>query len=157
MFALDLSYVICCDNYIQDKKPRYTTFASLHDFDKMQTMLEAYDWEDALNSLDLYQAWDVFVSCYEILKKCVPYCVPKRKKNAYMTREALSARKKNIDFRNDIRKSSGTKPGFSLYCKARNELCSLTRSLSESHEERITSNIKTNQLEICKFQVKIEV
>ena len=38
-------------------------------------------------------------------------------------------------------KLSSTKPDFSLYCKAKNELCRLTKSLRKSYEERITSNI----------------
>ena len=55
----------CYGNYTQYKKPRYNLCQV--DLDKMQTMVEAYDWEDALNSLDIYQAWGVpvFASCYE--------------------------------------------------------------------------------------------
>ena len=84
----------CYGNYTQDKKPRYNLCQA--DFDKMRTMIEAYDWEGALNSLDIYQAWDIFASCYKsILKECVPCCVPKiKKKNIYMTCEALRAKEK---------------------------------------------------------------
>lgn len=85
----------CYGNYTQYKKPRYNLCQV--DLDKMQTMVEAHDWEDALNSLDIYQAWGVpvFASCYEsILKECVPYHVPKIKKNIYMTHEVLHAKKK---------------------------------------------------------------
>ena len=122
---------------MQDKKPRYNLCQA--DFDKIRTMIEAFDWEGALNSLDIYQAWDVFASCYEsILKECVPCRVPKIKKNIYMTCEALRAKKKKCRLWERY-KLSGTKPGFSLYCKSRNELCRLTRSLHKSYEERITT------------------
>jgi len=48
-------------------------------------------------------------------------------------------------------KLSGTKADYSLYSKARNDLHSLTRSLRKSYEERIASDIKTNQKVFWKY------
>ena len=59
----------------------------------MRTSLEAIDWEDALNSSDIYQAWDVFASYYESILECVPCHVLKTKRNICMTRKTLHAKK----------------------------------------------------------------
>ena len=86
--------LICYGNYMQDKKPKYNLRQA--DFDKMRTLIENINWEDALISSDIQQAWDVFASYYEsFLKECIPCHVSKlKKKNIYMTLEALRARKK---------------------------------------------------------------
>ena len=82
--GLGLSDHLCHGNYMQDKKPKYNFCQA--DFVKMRALIEAINWEDALNSLDIYQAWDVFTSYYEsILKECIPYHVPKiRKEEEYL-------------------------------------------------------------------------
>ena len=142
--------LICYGKYIQDKKPRYNLCQA--DFGKMRTLFEAIDWEDALNSSNIHQAWDVFASYYEsILMECVLCHVPKtKKKNIYMTREALRIKKKKCKLWKQY-KLSGTTTDYSLYCKARNELRSLTRSLRKLYEEKITCNIKTNQKVFWKY------
>ena len=118
----------------------------------MRTLLEAIDWDDTLSSLDIHQAWDVFASHYEsILKECIPcHALKMKKKNIYMTREAFRMKKKKCKLWKQY-KLSGTKTDYSLYSKARNELRSLTRSLRKSYEEKIASNIKTNQKVFWKY------
>ena len=67
-----------------------------------------------------------------------------------MTREAFRIKKKKCKLWKQY-KLSGTKTDYSLYSKARNELRSLTRSLRKSYEEKIASNIKTNQKVFWKY------
>ena len=75
--------------FIHDNKHRYNLHQA--DFDRMWTLLEANEWDHILSSLDIYQAWDVFASCYEsILEECIPYQVPKmKKKSIHMIREVF--------------------------------------------------------------------
>ena len=146
-----LKFVLTCyGKYIHDNKPRYNLHQA--DFDRMRTLLEAIDWDDTLSSLDIHQAWDVFASHYEsILKECIPcHALKMKKKNIYMTREAFRIKKKKCKLWKQY-KLSGTKTDYSLYSKARNELRSLTRSLRKSYEEKIASNIKTNQKVFWKY------
>ena len=140
----------CYGKYIHDNKPRYNLHQA--DFDRMRTLLEAIDWDDTLSSLDIHQAWDISASHYEsILKECIPcHALKMKKKNIYMTREAFRMKKKKCKLWKQY-KLSGTKTDYSLFSKARNELRSLTRSLCKSYEEKIASNIKTNQKVFWKY------
>ena len=62
----------------------------------MRQLLETLDWHTILDSLDTLQAWDLFVSHFELsLKECIPCKRPSGKKqNMFMTQQAIHLKNK---------------------------------------------------------------
>ena len=56
----------------------------------MQSLLEAVSWEEILNPLDIYFAWNLFVSKFSsILDECIPLDISKPKKSLFLNTAAL--------------------------------------------------------------------
>ena len=67
----------CYCDHVEPPRPRYNVYKA--DFNKMWSLLEAVNQEEFLNSLDIYSAWNLFVSKFSSIlrnpKKCIlKYC-----------------------------------------------------------------------------------
>jgi len=69
-----------------------TTKLNLHkaDYVKMRELLSAVDWQEAIDPLQITDAWNLFSSTLDnAIETCIPKYRPSTRKNTYMTREAL--------------------------------------------------------------------
>ena len=78
----------CYCDHVEPPRPRYNVYKA--DLDKMRSLLEAVNWEEFLNPLDIYSAWNLFVSKFSsILDECIPLDIPKPKKSLFLNTAAL--------------------------------------------------------------------
>ena len=49
----------CYCDHVEPPRPRYNVYKA--DFNKMQSLLEAVNWEEFLNPLDIYSAWNLII------------------------------------------------------------------------------------------------
>ena len=103
--------------------------------------LETQNWDEALDQLNINEAWDYFYGV--LIKECVPVSRSRNRKNIYITREAIKL--KNAKNRLWRRYSSTGDPmDHAAFASTRNALRALTRKLRKTFEESITKNIKAN-------------
>ena len=123
----------------------------LADFARMRQNLEMYDWDDALDQLDINEAWNCFYNLFDnLISECIPLSKSKNRKNIYITHEAMKL--KNAKNRLWRRYSSTKDPSdYASFAHTRNALRSLTRKLRKSFEESISQNIKTNPKAFWKY------
>ena len=110
----------------------------------MRQTLETHNWDEALDQLNVNEAWDYFHGVFNnLIKECVPVSRSRNQKNIYITREAIKL--KNAKNRLWRRYSLTRDPiDHAAFTTTRNALRPLTRKLRKTFEESITKNIKAN-------------
>ena len=117
----------------------------------MRQLLQDVNWKDTLNPLDIHSAWQFFASKFtDVVNRCIPLCINRKKKNIYVTCRVFSLRNRKHKLWNKyIRSKSDT--DFQHYCKVRNELHNLTRTLRINYENKLVSNVKINPRQFWKY------
>ena len=106
----------------------------------MRELLEHIDWEGILCPLDIHGAWQLFsIRFTGILNVCIPFGIPRPKKNLFMTHRALRLKTRNVNCG-----KTNSPSDYNLYCQAKNELRNLTRSLRKTYECSLASNRKVD-------------
>ena len=115
------------------------------DFDSIRRELGKAQLATQVKSKTLQEAWDIFeLTLKRLTERFVPKKrPPRRKRNLYMTEEALKLRKKKERLWKRYVKS-GQDLAHVEFSKVRNKLRNLTRSLKRTFENDIASNAKTN-------------
>ena len=123
----------------------------LTDFTMMRQTLETYNWDEALDQLNISEAWDYFYGVFNnLIGEYVPVSSSRNRKNIYITREVIKL--KNTKNRLWRRYSSTGDPmDHAAFASTRNALRALTRKLRKTFEESITKNIKTNPKAFWKY------
>ena len=94
-------YLTCYVAYQVTACKKYNLY--LADFARMRQNLEMYDWDDALDQLDINEAWDCFYNIFDnLISECIPLSKSKNCKNIYITHEAMKLKNAKIDFGDDI-------------------------------------------------------
>ena len=141
--------LICYCTVKHQPKPKYNLYSA--DFSTMRELLEQIDWESIIYPLDIHTAWQTFSSLFTAtLNSCIPFSIPRPKKNIFMTRRGLCLKNKKCKLWHKFR-STNSPSDYKSYCQARNELRKLTRSLRESYEQSLASNRKIDVKHFWKY------
>ena len=110
----------------------------------MAEMVREVPWE-RMNEMNLADSYSFFsANLNRLISACVPKQVAqKKKKNLYMTREALSLKKKKKRL---WKKYARTKNivDHGRFARVRDKLRALTRSLRRDYEKQLAEEVKTN-------------
>ena len=81
---------ICYSSPASTNRPKYNLNQA--DFSRMRELLQALDWNDLLDTLDICSAWELFGNAFtDIINDCIPKYVPrKRKKYFYDTKSTFA-------------------------------------------------------------------
>ena len=131
----------CYCDHVKRPRPRYNVYKA--DFNKTRSLLEAVTWDDFLNPLDIYSAWNLFVSkLSSILDECIPLDIPKSKKSLFLNTAAL--RIKNMKCKLWKKYMTTKSPlVYQQYCNVRSNISydiAMTRSLRRDYEYKLASN-----------------
>ena len=110
----------------------------------MRELLNEIDWHHNLTPLSILEAWEFFTAHFnDILHQCVPLIKQRKKKNIYMSSNALRLKnRKNKLWKNYL--ISKSSDDFHRFCKVRNDLRTLTRTLRSDYERNLSLNVKHN-------------
>ena len=134
--------LLCYSNYSRVSRPKYNLNQA--NFDKMRQLLQDIHWEDTLNLLDIHSSWQLFADKFtHIVNECIPICINRAKKNIYATSRVFSLRNRKHKLWNKYT-CSKSNTDFQHYCRVRNELRNLTRTLHINYENKLISSAKTN-------------
>ena len=112
--------------------------------------LAIFDWHQNLTPLSTIEAWEYFTMFNDILHQCIPLTNQCKKKNIYMSSDALHLKnRKNKLWTKYCRSKSNY--DFNRYCEARNNLRTLTRSLRSDYEKNLSLNVKQNPKTFWKY------
>ena len=140
---------ICHSSPASTNRPKYNLNQA--DFSRMRELLQALDWNDLLDTLDICSAWELFSNAFtDIINDCIPKYVPRKRKNIFMTQKALSLRNKKFNLWRRY-KQSNSSTVYQHYSRVRNELRQLTRSLRANYENKLVRDIKTHPRNFWKY------
>ena len=117
----------------------------------MRELLNEIDWHHNLTPLSILEAWEFFTAHFnDILHQCVPLIKQRKKKNIYMSSNALRLKnRKNKLWKNYL--ISKSSDDFHRFCKVRNDLRTLTRTLRSDYERNLSLNVKHNPKAFWKY------
>jgi len=139
-----LSFDVNC--YIDCRKNEEPRFSyDRGDYSRLNSLLEDVEWEEEMERMNYNQAWDYFEGTYS---KLIEECIPKnksgtKKKNKYLTREAMKCKRKKYQQWKKFTDSQDYLD-YARFARARNSLRGLTRTLGKAFEHDLVKKLKKN-------------
>ena len=97
-----------------------------------------------MNPLDIYSAWNLFISKFSsILDECIPLDIPKPKRSLFLNTAALRLKNRKCKLWNTYMATKSPLV-YQQYCNVRNKLQYMTRSLRRDYEYKLASNRNVN-------------